>query len=189
MVGQISLRTQIPPEVLFKKFESSYTAARGALLQFWKFIIVERDLFLMPKLCQPVYEVWLEEDVAYGRTVAPGFFKDPLLRAAYCQAKWIGDNPPILDPLKEVLAQIEAINARLTTRTEATLKVNGGDFEANVDHSSREERLLKEAGLNDPQIQPPPSEKTIESEPPAMPDKASDRRREVLLNLSTTETR
>ena len=166
LVGQISLRIQIPPEVLFKKFDSSYTAARGALLQFWKFITCERELFLAPKLCQPVFEAWLEEDIAMGNTVAPGFFKDPMLRLAYCSAKWVGDSAPILDPLKEVLASVEAINGSLTTYSESTLRVNGGDFEANVERLSREERLRKEAGLvQAPVIKTPPSAKGIENNP------------------------
>ncbi|HNX94899.1 MAG TPA: phage portal protein, partial [Holophaga sp.] len=109
LMGQISMRIQVPPEVLLKKFESSYTAARGALLQFWKFVLTERENLLAPNFCQPLYEAWLAEEVAAGRIVAPGFFRDPLLRAAYCSARWIGDNPPILDPLKEVMASEEMI--------------------------------------------------------------------------------
>jgi lambda family phage portal protein len=196
LVGQISLRIQVPPEVLFKKFESSYTAARGALLQFWKFIMTERELFLAPKLCQPVYEAWLEEDVAAGRTIAPGFLQDPLLRAAYCGAKWVGDSAPILDPLKEVLAAAEAINATLTTYSESTLRVNGGDFEANVERLQREERLRKEAGLTqEPVIKTPPSGKGIENAPvdpnqgdPARPAKPNGAWRAALLNLAMKES-
>ena len=40
--------------------------------------------------CQPVYEIWLAEAVARGRVSAPGFFADPLIRAAWCGARWIG---------------------------------------------------------------------------------------------------
>jgi lambda family phage portal protein len=147
LMGQIAMRLQIPPEILLKKFESSYTAARGALLQFWKFVTVERENFLAPDFCQPLYEAWLAEDVATGRTKAPGFFRDPLLRAAYCNARWIGDNPPILDPLKEVLAAGELIDRTLSTRADQTMRLTGGDFEENVPQLAREVKRLGEGGL------------------------------------------
>lgn len=147
LVGQLSLRIQVPPEVLLKKYESSYTAARGALLQFWKFVTTERDMLLAPLFCQPLYEAWLAEDVAAGRTKAPGFFRNALLRSAYSQAKWVGDNPPILDPLKEVLAAEELITFGLSTYDEQTMRLTGGSFEPNVEKLSRETRLREEAGL------------------------------------------
>ena len=154
IVGQIAMRMQIPPEILFKKFESSYTAARGALLQFWKFITCERDQFLGPNYCQPIFDVWLAEDVAAGRTVAPGFFRDPLLRYAYSSARWIGDNPPILDPLKEVMAAQEMLNYQLTTSEEQTMRLTGGSYEANLERLKREHRLRTDAGLPDPAAKP-----------------------------------
>ena len=148
LMGQIAMRLQIPPEILLKKFESSYTAARGALLKFWQFVMVERENLLAPDFCQPIYEAWLAEDVAAGRTQAPGFFRDPLLRAAYCNAHWIGDNPPILDPLKEVLAAGELIDRRLSTHTAQTMKLTpGGDYEENIPLLTREYRLQEEGGL------------------------------------------
>lgn len=36
--------------------------------------------------CKPIYEIWLSEAVALGRIQAPGFFSDPLIRAA-----WLGE--------------------------------------------------------------------------------------------------
>ena len=147
LMGQIAMRLQIPPEVLLKKFESSYTAARAALLQFWKFVMVERENLLAPDFCQPLYEAWLAEDVAAGGTPAPGFFANPLLRSAYSYARWIGDNPPILDPLKEVLASQEMIDYTLSTHTAETMRLNGGDFGANVELATREVRLRREGGL------------------------------------------
>lgn len=147
LVGQIAMRVQIPPEILLKKFESSYTAARGALLQFWKFVSVERENLLAPDFCQPVYEAWLAEDVAMGRTIAPGFFKDPLLRAAYCSGKWVGDNAPILDPLKEVLASQELVDYGFSTYDVETMRLTGGDFELNHERLMRQVRMRKEGGL------------------------------------------
>lgn len=158
LLGQIAMRLQIPPEVLLKKFDSSYTAARGALLQYWKFVTVERENLLAPNFCQPLFEAWMAEDVANGRIKAPGFFKSPLLRAAYTSAKWVGDNPPILDPLKEVLAAQELINYGLSTHAEQTMRLGNGDFEANTERLGRELRLQDEAGIQgSAKVAPPPA--------------------------------
>lgn len=63
---------EIPKEVLIKKYESNYTAARASLLDFWQKIRVERAAF-NASFNQPVYEAWLAEAVAIGRIDAPGF--------------------------------------------------------------------------------------------------------------------
>ncbi len=147
LVGQVSMRIGMPPEVLLKKFSTSYTAARGALLQWFKFVLVERENLLAPDLCQPLYEAWLAEDVGAGRTKAPGFFVSPLLRAAYSQGRWVGDNPPILDMLKEVGAAKELVEGGFATHTEMTMKLTGGDFEANHEGLTREVAMRKAAGL------------------------------------------
>lgn len=147
LLGQIAMRVGVPPEVLLKKYESSYTAARAALLQFWKFVTVERENLLAPDWCQPIYEAWLAEAVLSGQVEAPGFFADPRLRAAYSCARWVGDNPPILDPLKEVMAAEELITWSLSTHDEQTMKLTGGDWETNHERLTREVRMRKEAGL------------------------------------------
>ena len=173
LLGQIAMRLQIPPEVLLKKFESSYTAARGALLQYWKFVTVERENLLAPNFCQPIYEAWMAEEVANGRLKAPGFFRAPLLRAAYVSARWIGDNPPILDPLKEVLAAEEMIDYSLSTHAEQTLRITGGDFEANVERLRREVRLRRESGLI-ADLKPESFQNLDPGKAPATPDSTKD---------------
>lgn len=50
----------VPKEVLIKKFDSNYTAARASLLDFWKRVKVERAGF-NASFNQPVYEQWLSE--------------------------------------------------------------------------------------------------------------------------------
>jgi hypothetical protein len=56
------------------------------------------------RFCQPIYEQWLEEAVARGYIAAPGFFADPVVRAAWCRAEWHGPTQGQLDPTKEVEA-------------------------------------------------------------------------------------
>ena len=195
LLGQIAMRIQIPPEVLLKKFESSYTAARGALLQFWKFVTVERENLLAPNFCQPLYEAWLDEEVAAGRIKAPGYFANPLLRAAYCNARWVGDNPPILDPLKEVMAAQEMIDYTLSTHADEAMRLNGGDWEVLRERAAREARLLADDGLT-PQAKPtssitPTPDPSAPDMPPTDSNAPSGRsaRRQARLDLALREDR
>lgn len=185
LMGQVAMRIQIPPEVLLKKFESSYTAARAALLQFWKFVTVERENLLVPNWCQPIYEAWLAEAVAIGAVKAPGFFARPDLRAAYCNASWIGDNAPILDPLKEVLAAEELVDYGFSTHAKQTLRLDGGDFESNHQQLTREFRMRREAGLLPDQAVQPVEPSEPDSDEPIPPSKG---RRAALIALAQKDT-
>ena len=89
--AQIGTALGVPKELLVKHFQSSYSAAQAALLEAWRFFMVRRS-WLIDNLCQPVRELWLEEAVSSGRLNAPGFFNDPIIRAAYSGADWVG--PP-----------------------------------------------------------------------------------------------
>ena len=88
---QIGTALNIPHELLIKHFQSSYSAAQAALLEAWRFFSARRS-WIVDNLCQPVYELWLAEAISTGRLVAPGFFTDPIIRAAYSGADWVG--PP-----------------------------------------------------------------------------------------------
>ncbi len=114
MVRQIGMALEVPYEVLVMHFQSSYSAARGALLMAWKFYKGRRDL-LAKKFCQPAYELWLADEVAEGRISAPGFFSSQEIRAAWCQCLWTGDGPGSIDPQKEVMAAKERVQLGIST--------------------------------------------------------------------------
>ena len=95
--------------------------------------------------CAPIYEIWMAEAVARGRIDAPGFFTDPAIRAAYLGAEWIGPSQGQLDPVKEITAEILAIGEGISTREQSTIRLNGGQWDANVDQLARENAKLAEA--------------------------------------------
>jgi lambda family phage portal protein len=136
---------EIPSDLLRKEFNSSYSASRAALLEAWKAFKMRRAWFVSD-FCRPVYAAWLTEAVALGRIEAPGFFDDPLKRAAWLGAEWIGPSQGQLDPVKEVTAEILAIGEGLTTREQATTRLNGGNWDVNVAQLARENELLAAAG-------------------------------------------
>lgn len=145
---------EIPYDVLIKEYNSSYSAARGALMDAWDAFRMRRKWFVSD-FCQPVYEVWLAEAVARGRIKAPGFFDDPLLRAAWCGARWIGPVQSQLDPLKEAKAAVLQMQNAVKTHEQVTMEMGGGDdWEANVEQLKRENELLAAAGGGSSQINP-----------------------------------
>lgn len=138
---QIGAALEIPRDVLLKEFNSSYSASRGALLEAYR-AFKKRRKWLVDDFCQPVYEVWLAEAVARGRINAPGFFADPRIRAAYCGAQWIGPAQSQIDPSKEVKAAILAVDRGFKTHEQATVELDGGDWEENVEQLAREKEAL-----------------------------------------------
>lgn len=86
------------------------------------------------------------EAVALGRIKAPGFFDDPLIRAAWCGAHWIGPVQGQLDPQKEANAAIALIDRGIKTHDQVTREMGGGDWTANAEQLARENEMLAAAG-------------------------------------------
>jgi lambda family phage portal protein len=148
-VRQIGMATGIPFEVLVMHYQSSYSAARGALLMAWRFFMGWRD-WLATNLCQPVYDLWLSIEVAEGRISAPGFFADPVVRAAWTGTQWVGDGPGSIDPLKEVNAAKARVDMGISTLQAESQQYDGGDWEAKHAQAVREAKARREAGLSVP---------------------------------------
>lgn len=127
----------IPKEVLIKKYDSNYTAARGALLDFWREVRVHRTAF-NSSFNQPIYEQWLSEAVAIGRIEAPGFFDDPAIRQAWCGCDWRGGSMGHVDPLKEVNAAEKRVSLNITTQEQEASEYNGNDWNANIRQRRKE---------------------------------------------------
>ena len=153
----------IPYDVLVKEYNSSYSSARAALLDAWEDFRTRRKWFI-DDFCQPVYEVWLSEAVARGRIKAPGFFGDPLVRNAWCGARWIGPVQGSIDPLKEAKAAVLQIQNALKTHEQVTMEMSGGDWEENVEQLARENELLTAAGGGSIQMTVDPNEKEEDGE-------------------------
>lgn len=148
IIGQIAMALEIPYEVLMKRFVSSYSASKAALLEAWRFFN-NRRAWLVATFCQPIFEAWMDEAVARGRVVAPGYFQDPAIRRAYLGTKWIGDSPGQIDPTKEVDAAERRINLGLSTYAEECAALTGGDWETKHYELARQVRMRREAGLMD----------------------------------------
>lgn len=150
---QIGMAIGIPYEVLVMHYQSSYSAARGALLMAWRFFMGWRA-WLATNLCQPVYELWLADEVAEGRIAAPGFFADDVVRAAWCGSQWVGDGPGSIDPNKEVQAARERVALGVSTLQAESILHDGVDWETKHRQTIKEAEARKAAGLAVPGAEP-----------------------------------
>lgn len=146
MIQIIGSAIEIPPEVLLMHFTSSYSASRAALLEFWHTCRMMRA-WLARMFCQPVYEEWLAEDIARGNCQAPGFFEDPLLRAAWCSAVWTGPAPGHVQPKQEIDAATRRMRSGISTGDQEAAEFNGSDYGANIVQLGIEERARAANGL------------------------------------------
>lgn len=127
MLRQIGVALELPFEVLIKHFTSSYSAARAALLEVWKFYRGRRA-WLAARMCQPAYEALITEAVARGRLSAPGFFDDEGIRAAWLACEWHGPSPGNIDPLREAQALELQMRMRVKSLSEGITETTGGDI-------------------------------------------------------------
>lgn len=153
IIRQVGVALELPFEVLIKHFTASYSAARAALLDAWRFFRGRRD-WMSTTFCQPVYEAWLEEAVALGRVAAPGFFADPAIRRAWSCATWIGDGPGSIDPAKEVTAAGDRIALGISTRAAESILHDGVDWRVKHRQLVIEERAREKDGLDDDESAP-----------------------------------
>lgn len=146
LTKQIGASLGIPYEVLMKSFNSSYTASRAALLQAWSEFKMRRTWFSRD-FCQPVYETWLTEAIVLGRISAPGFFTDPVKRAAWCNSEWFGPVMGVLDPVKEAQSAQLRILFGLSTREKEAAEMTGTSWDENVERLAIENKRLEEHNI------------------------------------------
>lgn len=147
ILRQIGVQLELPFEVLIKHYTASYSAARAALLDAWRFFRGRRD-WLASNFCQPIYELFLEEAIATGRIRAPGFFADPMIRKAYSGSAWVGDGPGAIDPMKEVNAAKERVALGTSTIAAESILHDGGDWEPKHRQRAKENKARVRDGLS-----------------------------------------
>ena len=146
LIKQVGAALNQPYEVLMKNFNSSYSASRAAMLQAWEEYKLRRKWFARD-FCQPIYEVWLMEAVANGRIEAPGFFNDPLIRKAWCNADWFGPTMSILDPVKDMNGSTLRVQNGVSTREREAAEMTGTDLEENIAQLAFEKQLMEKYGM------------------------------------------
>jgi capsid protein len=94
------------------------------------------------------YEWMLGEAVARGLIAAPGFFDDPIVKAAWCEAQWTGPTMGQLNPTDEMNALQTAIDMRIRSRQEIAVEQYGTDWNRTVEQLAEERAILTDRGLD-----------------------------------------
>jgi lambda family phage portal protein len=124
---QIGAALELPVDELLLHYQSSYSAARAAMLQAWRFYTLRRWI-LAQQFCQPIYSLWLDLEVASGRLSLPGY-SDPMRRMAWGRALWIGPSRGSMDEEKEAAAAETRIRIGVSNEAIETAQMTGEDWE------------------------------------------------------------
>lgn len=135
----------MPIELLLMKFNNSFSASRAALILFWRVAQMERDE-MKADFLDPVYEMWLSEEIAAGRIQAPGW-NDPFIRDAWLQNEWAGCAMPNIDPQKTAAADLAYVSMGAQTLDDVARNFNGSSGKANRSKLKRQWDELPKPGL------------------------------------------
>lgn len=144
IVKQIGAALEIPLDELLLQYNASYSAARAAMLQAWRFYLSRRWM-LVQQFCMPIYGLFIDELVASGRITLPGY-ADPMRRRAYTRALWIGPARGSMDEWKEANAAKTRIDIGVSNETMETAAMNGENWSEVYAQRLREVNQRKKDG-------------------------------------------
>jgi lambda family phage portal protein len=126
IVRQIGAAIEVPIDELLLNYQASYSAARAAMLQAWRFYSMRR-WWLVQQFCAPHYRLWFDEAVARGRIPVVDY-ADPQRRAAYHAAIWIGPARGAMQEADEVTAARARVEAGFSNETIETAQMMGENW-------------------------------------------------------------
>jgi capsid protein len=126
-------------EVVRKLFSNNYSASRATLILIYRNACIEREEQNSDSN-DPIYEMWLSEEIAAGRVSAPGWY-DNTLRAAWLNCEWSGSPMPDIDPLKSMEGAKLAVELGAQTLDDVARNFNGSSGKAN---RAKLERMYEE---------------------------------------------
>lgn len=144
MMRIIGVSIGLPYELIAKDFsKTNYSSARASLLEGRRMFKTWRG-WLARKLCQPVWDLVLEEAYLRGQFDAPDF---ETYRSEYTRAQWIGGGWGWVDPVKEVEASRKAVDYGLSTLAEEVAG-QGRDWEEVLEQRKREQDKAAALGVD-----------------------------------------
>jgi hypothetical protein len=130
MVDYIGMATGTPPEVIKSKYSTSYTAHKGALNDFERNFMANREAFI-DTVCYPVLRETAINLILRGELEAPGFFESERIQRAYLDGNWRGPSLGHINPAQEINAITHAVKEKLMTKSEAAYRISSiTDYEA-----------------------------------------------------------
>ena len=146
MLRMISAALGLCYEIVAKDFSKvNYSSARAALLEARRYFQYRQE-WLARRLCQPVWEMVLEEAYLRGELGIHGFYGQ---RLDWVRARWIAPGWPWVDPVKEVKAARNAVESNLSSLADEAA-AHGKDWEEVMEQRARERQKREELGLPEP---------------------------------------
>jgi len=140
IIRAIGVSLDLPYELLAKDFsKTNYSSARAALLEARKFFQF-RQQWLSNHLCQPAWEMVMEEAWLRGEFDAPGFLEN---RREYTKALWIPNGWQWVDPVKEAKGNETALKNNMTTLS-TVLASKGQDLDETLETRAMEIKKINE---------------------------------------------
>ena len=141
----ISAALGLPYELVAKDFsKTNYSSARAALLEARRYFKMRQE-WLARKLCQPVWEMVLEEAYLKRELKAETFLN---MKEYWTQSSWIAPGWEWVDPLKEAQAAEVGLKNGIITYSDLYAS-EGKDWEESLEQRKREQTKIKELGLED----------------------------------------
>ena len=122
--------------------KTNYSSARAALLEARRYFKMRQE-WLSRKLCQPVWEMVLEEAYLKGELKADTFYE---MKEYWTGASWIAPGWEWVDPLKEAQAAEVGLKNGIITYSDLYAS-EGKDWEESLEQRKREQDKIKELGL------------------------------------------
>lgn len=134
ILEQIGSGLSLPKEFLVLAFNSSYSAARAAMLQAWIPIMFYRNKIIQ-RFCKPIFKLWMEIE------------KIPADVQSSIKTIWVGPARGSIDEEKEVRAAEKRIVLGLSTRQKECEEMTGTDWLDNNNQLGIEESERIKKGL------------------------------------------
>lgn len=143
VVRSIGAALGLPYELIFKDFsKTNYSSARAALLQAYR-VFQDLQQLIIDHLCQPVYEILIEEAFLRGELPVGDFYRN---QWEYTRALWTPPGWKSVDPLKETQANKIAVSMGFKSRADVCAE-SGDDWEQKATQIAREKDKYEFLGI------------------------------------------
>ena len=140
----ISAGVDVPPEVAMQEYNSNYSASRAAINSFGYIIVINREKFAN-EFYIPFYKLWLEWQILNKKIVAPGYIENItnfMVTDSYSNCRFVGNNTPHIDPLKEAKSIELMLQMKLISREQASEMLGVGSWDENFRKYLEEDAII-----------------------------------------------
>lgn len=124
--------------------KANYSNTRAALLEFRRRASAFQHAVLVYQFCRPVWQRWMDLEVLSGRLKIRDY---ETKRATYTSASWLPPRWEWVDPVKDIRAEIDAMQAGIKSRSQA-ISERGYDAETLDAEIAADRKREAELGLN-----------------------------------------